>query len=502
MAVGKGLADVRTNIYDDVQPQYGTPTGVCAVIGHTTRGEIATPTIIETVLQFTRTFGSVLVDGDFAHSCIIALEAGATLLVSRLVNYTVVGQVWTPTGIVATSALASCRWRGTDGNSISITIAAAVSGIANKKDIFVTLDGVTESLRDVPATLVLSDINAINARFTNVTFFTSLTSLADGTTTLSGGTNPTEPLAADYVGNSASATGVYSFDGYNGFDFIAAFGIAQNTVDIALSDYVTLRSDCNALLRTPTGLLGTEVVKYRKAIAPYAGTFINNWRARMTTGGVKVASKLNSTVVVQMSESPLYAAALCRKNATGSVWLSVGAPRYSYLSRVIGVAQNFLGNGRKAEADTVVNAGVVPIVQEQTGRVRIFGDSTMQMTHGFLQNANIADTITYITNGVREIYNQFLFEPNDIPTWRHMHVQVMNFLKPIVDGGGIRAYAYKGDQDANSFASLTVNSVPDINEGQYKVIIEIFPTTVMKHIEISINLTANLAVDVSVSSPN
>jgi hypothetical protein len=81
-----------------------------------------------------------------------------------------------------------------------------------------------------------------------------------------------------------------------------------------------------------------------------------------------------------------------------------------------------------------------------------------------------------------------------------MHIEVMNFLKPIQDGGGIRAYRYDGDQDANSFSSLTVNNVPDINQGLYKVRIYVFPTSIMKRIEISINMTSNLSATVSVTA--
>lgn len=509
---GTGLASVSVNINDDVQPSYGVPSGVCAVIGYTKFGEVGVPTLIETTAQFISKFGGVTVDGDFAHSCLIALEAGAKLLVSRLTKYTVADSLWTPTG-----AKASLGLFDTDGTTVYTTVSST-SESADGNDLMVAIlqndlfdekvniwvyknGSLINEVKEQNKVLSQSDFDTLNQKLSAVQFSqTDKLIITSGFIDLAGGSDPVAPQAIDYIGNKAARTGVFSFDEYNNFDFIAAFGIAQNSVDVALSNYVTERGDCQAILRSPVSLVGSGVVAYRKAVSPYAGTIVNNWRARMTTGGIKVSSKLSSSVTVTMSESPLYVAALCRKNATGKVWQSVGAAQYCYLERVLGVSQNFLSSGRATEADLVVNNGVVPIVQMPNGKVRIFGDSTMQRESGFLQNANVADTIAFITNEVKGIYNKYLFEPNDIPTWRLMHIDVTNFLKTIVDGGGIRTYRYKGDQDANSFDSLTVNNADDIADGKYKVVIDIYPTSVMKHIEIAINLTANLTTTVSVSA--
>lgn len=503
-----GLANVDITVNEQViAPSYGVPSGVCAVIGYTEKGEIGKPKLITSPQSFIENFGGVKLDGDFAHLCLIALEEGAKLLVSRLCKYTISNTIWTPTGERASvnvygggetvkSVTVTAKSQGVHGNEIFVKVRSAVSRIAGLVDINVySTSGMSEWAYDVNSVLTGLDIDSLNSIFSFVTFSQPTTTpLSESSATqLLGGTEPTEPTSVDYIGSRDAKTGIYSFDDSTGFDYIAALSITQNAVDIALSNYVTERSDCQAVLHTQVGSNAENILAYRYAEAPYAGTLVDNWRARATTGGVKVASKLNSSVTAAISESPYYIAALCRKNATGKVWLSVGAPQYSYLNRVIGVVQNFMSIGRKAEADSIVNAGIVPIVQESNGRVRIFGDSTLQQGRGFLKNANVADTIAYITNGVREIYNKYLFEPNDIPTWRLMHNEIQNFMKPIVDGGGIRAYVYNGDQDKNSFSELSVNNIADVNDGKYKVIIEVFPTTVMKHISIQVNLTDRIA---------
>jgi hypothetical protein len=501
------LASVDVSVNEAIiPPSYGKPSGVCAVIGYTKKGEIGVPKFISSPQSFIDNFGGVETDGDFAHLCLIALEEGAKLLVSRLCKYTVSSGLWSQTGAKATaniiangqtvsSVTTSATSQGVHGNNVSVKVRSAISRITGLVDINVYSGVINEWAYDVNSILTDSDVANLNAIFSLVDFSQPTATPLSETPTiqLTGGVDSEKPTSVDYVGNRTAKTGIFSFDDSTGFEYIAAFGIAQNAVDIALSNYVTERGDCQAILHTTVGINAANILAYRYAQAPYTGLMVDNWRVRATTGGTKVASKVVSTVTATVSESPFYVAALCRKNATGRVWTSVGAPQYSYIPRALGVSQNFMAIGRKAEGDLVVGAGIVPIVQESNGRVRIFGDSTLQQGRGFLKNANVADTIAFITNGVREIYNKYLFEPNNIPTWRLMHNEVRNFMKPIVDGGGIHAYRYNGDQEKNSFAELTVNNIADVNVGKYKVNIEVFPTTVMQHISIQVNLTDNIA---------
>lgn len=487
-----GLAGAIINVSDSTATVSSNPAGLIAFIGMTQRGDLNKPVIVGSELEYVRKFGDLLpvATSLFPLYCMRALRAGAKLLVVPIIHAGGTAATCSTSGSVL---IATAKREGVYANSITLNITAPASRTTGFVDIFVTntTGTISQTFRDVATTQTTTSIALLNVNSSYITFDSAVTSFTIGSYSFVGGVDTTAPLDADYAGSTSAKTGIHALDSSNGISFICAPDMADNVLDNTISSYCLMRGDCYPLLRTPIGLIGDAVLAYRTAVSPYSGTPVYTL-GRMTTGGLTINHPFIMGAFLNISEVADVAAAYSVKGANDFAWISAANPKYSTISNATGVVVNFGSAGNKSDADAIVNAGIIPVVQLQDGSIRIYGDTTLNQLQNLLSNANIADLTLYLQLRAQQLANARLFTPDDVETWRGLFRDVSALCDFVKLNRGLVNYVYNGDQTAATINDVKVNTIADITAGKYKATLQIQPTPLLKYITINLNLTGTL----------
>jgi hypothetical protein len=490
-----GLASATVNIIDSSASSQNNNAGVIAVVGMTERGDLNKPIIVGSTLEYIRKFGKELpvAVSLFPYYCMRALERGAKLMIVPLVHAGV--GVKASTSLGGGGLIATAKREGLYGNDITLKIIAPASRTASVVDVYVSNSDSTlfQKYSDVSTTQTASTIAILNATSNFIVFDAGVTSFTIGVYPFISGTNATAPTSVDYAGNQAQKTGFYALDSSLGFRFISAMDNADNTTDNALNNYCLMRGDCYPLLRTPLGLSGDAVLQYFNAVSPYAGTPIDSL-GRMITGGQVVNHPEITGATLTVSSIVALVVGYSRIGINGRVWESVGLPKYGTYTGINDVIINFASPALKSDADAIVNAGIIPFVKTATGEFRVFGNTTLQRKTSLLSSANIADLALYIKLETQKIVNKYLFEPNDVPTWRAMYSEISKVFNDLKTNRAIYSYQYFGDQDVAKAEDVSVNTFSDVQLGKYKAIARVYPINALTQIELGINIASGVAI--------
>lgn len=78
----------------------------------------------------------------------------------------------------------------------------------------------------------------------------------------------------------------------------------------------------------------------------------------------------------------------------------------------------------------------------------------------------------YLKKNLRPILEKYLEEPNIWNTWNKIYLEVKPILDNLVDEDAMSEYSWLGDQNAGSYAELSVNNEADVRQGKYKAILK------------------------------
>lgn len=107
---------------------------------------------------------------------------------------------------------------------------------------------------------------------------------------------------------------------------------------------------------------------------------------------------------------------------------------------------------------------------------RYAGKRTM-LWHNFTSNPlnnsekfiSIVNLNLYLKKQLRPILESFLEEPNTFETWKNIYYSVKPLLDDLIVRNAMTEYQWLGDQDATSYAELSVNTESEVRQGYYKV---------------------------------
>lgn len=390
---------------------------------------------------------------------------------------------------------------GAWGNSVSVEIVAARSGLANAVDIIVRSTNATvigtdlnESYSNFPTSPTTQQINAFNLsmRLIQLDVVTAPIGVVPPNN-LSGGTDDYASVSiTDVIGSSVGGTGLRSFDNVSsGFVRLSVPEFTSNIVDNEVLNYCILRKNCRAILRTPESVNGYTAIDYRNAVGVYAGgTKIDDWRATMLYGGITIKSPYppDNEAEITISWIGDFLGLSAKKDMDFGAWYNTSNIERGTIKNAVDIVYNLDTFSRLQEFNDVCAAGLYPIKKVNANGVQTivsWGDRTLQVASSLLQFDNVADLCIYIGNSIKPITDGQLFNPNDVNTWKAIYRSVSQLMENIKKARGIENFRYEGDQDVKTASEAVINTPADIANGIYKFNLFFIPITSLREVQVT-----------------
>lgn len=301
------------------------------------------------------------------------------------------------------------------------------------------------------------------------------------------GTDGGSIVDTDYIGDSASKTGLYSADQYGDMMQLTIPEISSLAVLQAGSAYAAARKDLQYF-----GYLGNFTTESALATAR-DNTLINTKYCQLYAQSLIVLNPLDSNQ--DLNISPLYDVCGAADYNDGKFypWFSFAGTTRGLITNAKGVTNNFLTPGNKTNLDLVGNRQV-NIVGNDSGTIHILGNFTAQQDFSQYSFGNVTRYIIYLKKSLGPYIKTFLEEPNDIPTWKSMYLGVKPVLndhanKRALHGQEGTGWRWQGDQFAKSLNDLVINNANDVGLGKYRVRLFLKVVVAMQEVSLDIILT-------------
>lgn len=124
---------------------------------------------------------------------------------------------------------------------------------------------------------------------------------------------------------------------------------------------------------------------------------------------------------------------------------------------------------------------------------RFYGKRTM-LWHSFTSHPksdsykflSVARLNLYIKKQLKPILESYIEEPNIWTTWKNIYYEVKDIFTDLVDRRGISEWTWIGDQDAQSYADLSLNTEADVRAGKYHAQVKFKDIVTMQEITMDI----------------
>lgn len=158
-------------------------------------------------------------------------------------------------------------------------------------------------------------------------------------------------------------------------------------------------------------------------------------------------------------------------DANGPVCKNYGAPsRYNQLNNL---AQNY------------GNIFVIKDTPDSGKRTMLWHCFTSQVKQDSYRFLSIVRLSLYMKKSIRPIMEKYIEEPNIWSSWKNIYMEVKPILDTLVDQNAITEYTWMGDQDADSWDDLSVNTEAEARQGKYKVILKFKDVVPMQEVTIT-----------------
>jgi phage tail sheath protein FI len=443
---------------------------------------------------------------DFPLYCKHALDKGAKLYVVRVVPCTVDDSVVTFSDVKATgtitettkSAVFEAVAVGAGYNGSVVIVAKSKSGVSGKIDISVVLKGSdqTTTVSNVTSTPDADGIASINLQLeeAGVKLKTVTLEIPVGSVSLTGGTTDLSDLAdANFIGDSASKTGIYAFDDITDCMRIFNFNRPSAAVDSAIVSYCETRGDMRARLRTPIGLSDEGIDSYINGVSS-----VNSLYAEYAYTDVVITDPFNSAAKKTVSGIGFIAGNRAKVDADYGVWFSDAGERGKI--NVLDVPKNYTSPGNKGQFDSLYEAGLNAIVIDEANGPCYWGNRNSYPDKTKLTSkTNIADLCVYIVREIIKIAKTKAFDPTDLLMIRQLYLKVKPFIKnTLISGRAIEGnsssnagegtlWYWVGDQNAKTINEMTFNNPTDVDAGSYKAQFIFKPKAATEYIAITVS---------------
>jgi uncharacterized protein len=451
-----------------------TANAAGAVVAPLAQGPEAV-TLVSSWYEFTKTFGgyNASYPATFQVGSFFA-NGGRELYVKRLLaddaDSATVNLLTSGSLVVAT---VTSKNAGADGNNLRVVVTAGSvastytltlykeSGVANDINDDILLERYDNVVFSDPTSSDFAE-TVINLVSPNITISSSAAGVPVSTTyPLTGGSNGTTPVAADYTDYKGTGSAVFedfaTFDRPFVFFLPAVAGIAD---DNEVIDAATSWSESNngfVVVDTETDLTVSQAVSF-------AGSLTDSSNAAVYFPHVYIADPLGRGAGALRKIGPA--------GAVTGLYLATDASRGvfkapagigSAIQGIVSVEKSF----SSAELDTM-NAStspVNPIRQIPGAGLSVMGARTLKQDGTANKYVNMRRSLIYIRKNIKNLTEFAIFENNEEKLWAQIRTVLNVFLGEYRNQGGLRgttpaqAYFVKCDAENNSAQSIANGEV-------------------------------------------
>lgn len=492
---------------------------VVGVQGITLRGEVAKPQYVATSERFREYFGGQHPEDTFPLLCMRLLDAGVPLQVSRVGHYgditdgdTLSGTKASGTSTVDANELTVQAKSVGAGYNGTLTVASAASGKAAHYDIsFVTADGFTDLVTDVPESLTAQQLIDYSDKFRYLNLVSLTGTLVAGSVAVSGGEQDVDEIVAqDFIGSATTATGWESFAGIEDIFRLANISKPVPEVDVALAQYARKRMKAGNPIRfhahPPVAALTDAMIDYREGTGVYTQSPIDDWLGSMIGGGLNINNPEN---IEQRLSIPALVDVLIRetlKDNNEGPWRSAAGYELGKISTPQnGVVYNVGVSDRQDEFNRLTRSGVNMLIEER-GSVVYWGNRTLlRDSSKLLSKDNVANLVVYLIRTIRPYLKEVNFQPNDPTTWKDLYRKVRPVFEDLVarraiEPGEGSGWAWIGDQEAESINDVSFNKPTDILQGIYKTRALVVPIGAVEYADLTLSITDPATMQVLINN--
>jgi hypothetical protein len=300
--------------------------------------------------------------------------------------------------------------------------------------------------------------------------------------TYTGGSNGDAVIATDYVGNSTAKNGFYAFDGISDIWGITAPEMSDTTIHIGGASYVAVRKDMRYL-----GHLSNASNSTTELIAERASITVDTPYALYTAGGLKVIHP-DTGAEKEISEVADVLGCFALTHSKYGAWFSASGTKRGKIYNALGVVNNFGGPGAQADRDILANNQINLVVLEDSS-IYLKGNFSGTLSNSKMSWNNIVDLIIFIRKSTTPSFENYIEEPADFITMRHMYQEVNPFLQSLVDKRALYSARYVGDQGATKLEDLQINTPDDLDNGKLRVRMFIKPINAVNEIAVDVVIT-------------
>jgi hypothetical protein len=295
---------------------------------------------------------------------------------------------------------------------------------------------------------------------------------------------------ADYIGDSASKTGLYSADQLSDISQLSVPEINSVAVLQAGSAYATARKDLQYF-----GYLGNFTTE-SALVTARDNTSIDTKYCQLYAQNILVVNPTDSTAA-DISLSPIYdvCGAADYSDTKYYPWYSFAGKARGKITQAKSVEKNFATNGNTANLNMIAQRQV-NIIANKSGTIYILGNFTAQKDLSQYSYGNVTRFIIYLKKSLGPFIESFIEEPNDIVTWKTMYLGAKPTLddwasKRALTGEENVGWRWEGDQFAKSIndADLSINNATDVGLGKYQLNIYLKVIAALQEIKVGVVLT-------------
>lgn len=484
--------------------------GISFIRGKSLRGPIDDPReVITSWSQFVRRFGGLTAD----ESTLLVkrlLDKGGQIRFSRMGHYTTISNRSTLSAVKATPQAQFTdtdeeiqlfdivlKYPGADYNNIVVQISAPSNGTTgyfnlsvrhlNEPDLNenyqnLRIEGNPTAQNSNYLLPIIEGSELVDVVYKDLSTLEAQTTPKFQTVTYAGGTDGGTIIDSDIIGDSASSTGFYSFDNYD--DSLQIFIVAadiSDAVHIAGSAYAAMRKDLQYWIFLSTALTNREALVNKRA-----SLNIDSKYTMFFQGGLSITDP-NTSQPREIEGSTDVAALAANSDVNFGPWYSFAGNQRGIITNALGVITNFGTPAKAADLNILAQRQINSLINRD-GSIKLWNLLSAQISSDQESYSNVVRGKIFIIKSLRPVLENYLEQPNDIPTWKTIYYSVTPFLDSLVTRRALFSYRWLGDQDASSIENLTINKKADVLNGKYKAKLLLSFIPAMREIEVEITL--------------
>ena len=182
--------------------------------------------------------------------------------------------------------------------------------------------------------------------------------------------------------------------------------------------------------------------------------------------------------------------------ATFGPWYSYAGQNRGIVPDALGPVMPNLGTPSQIEnlqlfANWYMNLFVIKDTQSAGKRTMLWHNFTSNPINNSEKFISIVNLNLYLKKNIRPILEGKLEEPNTFSTWKDIYYQVKPILDDLVNRNAMLEPVWNGDQNAQSYADLQVNTEEEVRAGKYRAQLSYRDIVTMQEVNLDIIIVAS-----------